>query len=66
MGLSRVMSTVSIGGGYAEALAGWSRLSGPFVRGEAGMRVRSNMGLFGFVQGDLFNTQLGSGIRVTW
>ena len=51
---------------YAEALGGWSSLGGPILRGEAGVKLTPNLGLFGFGQWKGGETTVGAGARVTF
>ncbi len=61
-GLVGVM-TLPIHSAYAEATAGLSRLYGPSLRAEFGIRPHPGVSLFGFGQWDKLNPQAGVGAR---
>lgn len=52
---------------YAELLAGWSALGGPIGRGELGVKLTPNAGLFATAETDFRRKhQVGAGVRLTW
>ncbi|QDE90148.1 hypothetical protein BHS06_14925 [Myxococcus xanthus] len=65
-GLSRVLSGVPVRSGYLEAQAGASSLSGAYAHLEAGVRLRSNLGLFAFGETTARERMAGAGIRYTF
>jgi len=52
--------------GYLEAQAGASSLSGAYARLEAGARLRPDLGLFAFAEGNARERMAGAGIRWTF
>lgn len=63
-----MLSDTPVREGYAEAIAAWSLLSGPVVRGEAGARLTPRVGVFGFGEWTPAapeRSMAGAGVRVT-
>lgn len=52
------------GGGWVEALAGWSSAAGPAARAEAGVRIARRAGAFGYGQVSRAGYEAGAGLRV--
>lgn len=51
---------------FVEAMAEWSPLGGPLLRGEAGALLTPQLGVFGYGQVDRTGPQVGVGARWTW
>lgn len=51
---------------YLDALGVWTPTTGAAARFEAGARLTSNLGLFGFGQLDKGGPSVGGGARFTW
>lgn len=61
-----MLSDVPVRTGYLEAQAGVSSLSGAYVRLEGGVRLRQNLGVFGFTEANQRERMGGAGIRYTF
>jgi len=57
--------TLEPGRGYLDAMLGASTLSGPLARLEAGWRLRSDLGMFGYGQWTPNESSIGVGARLT-
>jgi hypothetical protein len=72
--LRSITSTISTGldkllpiqSAYAELQAGYSLLTGPFARAEAGKKLGSNIAAFTFAEATPGDLGVGVGIRKTW
>lgn len=60
------MGAVPVRSGYVEASAGVSSLSGGYARLEAGARLASSLGLFGFAEANARERMAGVGARWTF
>lgn len=60
-----MLSDTPVREAYADLIGGWSSLSGPVVRAEAGARLTPRFGVFGFGQWTPRETMAGVGARVT-
>lgn len=60
-GLDHVLSDVPVNTGYLEVGAGYDQQLGGWARGEAGLNVRDNLGLYAFAQ-DASQTGFTAGV----